>query len=156
MNRAIVISLVLALTPLGLACDKTAADEQSKANAAQDQANREIGKANLQANEAQRAADQKIASARDEFFQMRDDYRTKALTQLVDLDGKIAKLDAKAASATKAKTDLQASLTAIHAQREAVAQDVRSIDVTTTATFDVTKARIDQELSDLRTLVDKQ
>jgi hypothetical protein len=156
MNRAIVTSLVLALIPLGVACEKTAADEQSKVNSAQEQANREIGKANMQADEAQRAANQKILSAQDEFLRMREEFRTKALSELVDVDGKIAKLDAKAQSATKAKSDLQANLAAIRAQREAVVDDVRSIDSTTTATFDGAKARVEKELSDLRTVVDKQ
>lgn len=155
MNRAILMSIVLAATPFGLACEKTAADQQTKANEAQEQANRQIGQANAQANEAQRAANQKIAAAEGEFLRMRDDYRTKTQTNLNDLDGKIAKLDTKSASSDKAKAELQVKLPAIHAQRDVLANDLRSIDMATSATFDATKTRIDKEFSDLETLIDK-
>jgi chromosome segregation ATPase len=159
MNRAIVaVSLVMALGPL--ACDKSGADTQAQVNEAQDKANKEIGRANAQANEAQNEADRKIAAALADFQATREDYRHKVQSDLDSLDKDIADLDARVRTgSTKAESDLQAKLQAklpsIHAQRDAFANDFRSIDSASAASFDAFKTRLDKEWSDLKSAVDK-
>src|SRR5450432_1516194 len=149
-------SLVLALAG---GCDK-AADEQQKAVNAQATANDKIIQANQEAdqkaNSAQADADKKIAEAQASFLKMREDYRHDTTTKLVDLDQKIAELDAKSKTAKgNTKADLDARLLQIRAQRDAFANDWKSIEVASAVTWDSTKARLDKEWSDLKTLVDR-
>jgi hypothetical protein len=149
-------SLVLALAS---GCDK-AADEQQKAVNAQVQANDKIVQANQEAdqkaNNAQADADKKIAAAQANFLKMREDYRHDTTTNLVDLDKKIADLTAKEKTATgKKKADLDVQLAQIRTQREAFANDWKSIETADATTWDATKNRLDKEWSDLKTIVDR-
>jgi hypothetical protein len=149
-------SLVLALAS---GCDK-AADEQQKAVNAQTQANDKIVQANQEAdqkaNTAQADADKKIAAAQASFLKMREDYRHDTTTNLVDLDKKIADLNAKEKTATgKKKADLDAQLGQIRTQRDAFANDWKSIETADATTWDATKNRLDKEWSDLKTMVDR-
>lgn len=157
MKRAIVaLTLVAAALPLANACDKSGADVQARANEAQEQANREIGRANAQASEAQEEANRKIAGAQADFVTTREEYRHKVQTDLDALDQDIAALDSRAQTGSaKAKTDLQAKLPSIHAQRDAFLKDFRAIDRASATTFDDFKARLDKEWSDLKSAVDK-
>lgn len=144
---------------LAVGCDK-AADEQQKAINAQTHANDQIVAANQDADRkgtsAQADADKKIAEAQAGFLKMREDYRHDTTTKLVDLDQKIAELDAKSKTAKgKTKADLDARLLQIRAQRDAFANDWKSIEVASAVTWDSTKARLDKEWSDLKTLVDR-
>ncbi len=149
-------SLVLALAS---GCDK-AADEQKKAVDAQNTANDKIVQANQEAdqkaNQAQADADKKIAEAQASFLKMREDYRHTTTENLVDLDKKIADLEAKEKTATgKKKADLDAQLTPIRAQRESFANDWRTIETASADTWDSTKQRLDKEWVDLKTMVDR-
>ncbi len=153
MHRAVILSILFAAAPLGVACEKTGADEQAKANQAQEQANRDIGRANAQATEAQRSADEKIAAAQADFLKLRDDYRVSSTSNLDSIDKQIADLDAKAAGSPN-RAKLRAALPAIHAQRDAYASDLHSVDGANAATFDAVKARLDKEWSDLKSAVD--
>jgi hypothetical protein len=161
MTRAsIVASAGLALTlTLVAACDK-GSDEQQKANAAQAEANKKIAEANGEAADkskaAQAEADKKIAVAEGDFGKRREDYRHKLQSDLVDLDKKIELLEAKSKTATgKAKTDLDANLTAIRARRATFAADLKSVETATAVQWDDTKARVDKDWTDLKALVDK-
>jgi hypothetical protein len=154
MNRAILLAVVLAV-PVAAGCDKSGSQAQAQANEAQDKANKEIGRANAQANEAQLEADKKAAGAMGDFLKTREDYRHKVQTNLDALDKDIADLDAKARlGSAKAKSNLQAKLTAIHARRDAFDNDFRQIAIATAASFDGLKDRLDKEWSDLRAAVD--
>jgi hypothetical protein len=149
-------SLVLALT---CGCDK-AADEQQKAVNAQAQANDKIVQANQEAdqkaNSAQADADKKIAEAQASFLKMREDYRHDTTTNLVDLDKKIADLEAKEKTASgKKKADLDVQLGQIRSQREAFANDWKTIETASATTWDATKNRLDKEWSDLKAMVDR-
>jgi hypothetical protein len=149
-------SLVLALAS---GCDK-AADEQQKAVKAQTQANDKIVQANQEAdqkaNNAQADADKKIAEAQASFLKMREDYRHDTTTNLVDLDKKIADLNAKEKTATgKKKSDLDVQLGQIRTERDAFANDWKSIETADATTWDATKNRLDKEWSDLKTMVDR-
>jgi len=144
---------------LATGCEK-AADEQQKANNAQTEADKKIANAQQEANDktnsAQAEADKKVAAAQANFGKMREDYRHKVQTDLVDLDKKIDDLDAKTKTqAGKAKTELDAHLKQIHAQRDAFNTSFRSLEGATAMTWDDAKARLDQQLSDLKTAVDK-
>ena len=155
MNRAIVISVLLASAPLTLACEKSGADTQSEVSQAQQNANRQIGQANAQATQAQAQADQAIASAQLDFMQLRENYRHKMQGNLDALDKSIADLNAEAMTVPAKKSALQSTLPGIRAQRDAFVRDFRTLDDTNMTTFDGTKARLDKEWSDLKTAVDK-
>jgi predicted double-glycine peptidase len=151
-----VSALVLVLAS---GCNK-AADEQQKATNAQVEANQKIVDANQEAdqkaNKAQAEADQKIADAQATFLKMREDYRHDTTNKLVDLDHKIADLEAKAKTATgKTKLDLDAQLTRIRAQRAAFSDDWKQIETASAATWDATKTRLDKEWTDLKAAVDR-
>ncbi|HEY4105853.1 MAG TPA: hypothetical protein VGM44_18260 [Polyangiaceae bacterium] len=149
-------SLLLAL---GIGCNK-AADEQQKAVNAQNQANEKIIQANQEAdqkaNAAQAEADKKIAAAQADFLKLREDYRHDTTTKLVDLDKKIADLQAKDKTATgKQKADLDTELAQIRTQRDTFANDWKSIETADATTWDATKSRLDKEWADLKALVDR-
>lgn len=160
--RSILFSfaLTLAVAPLAVACDKSGADAQAQANAAQTSANRDIANANNEANtkinEAQATADQKIAAARADFAKTREDYRHTVQSNLDSLDKTIAQLEAKSKTATgKTKADIDARLPSLKAQRDAFVNDARSLDSATATTWDATKARLDKEWTDLKTAADR-
>jgi hypothetical protein len=149
-------SLVLALAS---GCNK-AADEQQKATNAQTQANDKIVEANKEADQkaisAQAEADKKIAAAQADFLKMREDYRHDTTTKLVELDRKIADLEATEKTASgKKKADLSVQLGQIKAQREAFANDWKSIEIASATTWDSTKSRLDKEWIDLKAMVDR-
>ena len=151
-------TLALTLT-LVAGCDK-GADEQQKANAAQAEADRKIAeakaKAGTETTSAQIEADKKIAAAEGDFGKRREDYRHKVQGDLIDLDKKIALLEAKAKTATgKAKVDLDARLASVRASRAAFASDVTTIDSATAVQWDGVKAKADKDWTDLKAIVDK-
>jgi hypothetical protein len=148
-----------ALLAFSGACNK-AADEQEKASNAQITANEKIVEANQEANkkanEAQADADKKIAEAQASFLKLREDYRHDTTEKLVDLDRKIAELEAKAKTSTgKKKADLDVQLAQIRSQRDAFANDWKTIETASAATWDATKARLDKEWTDLKSMVDR-
>ena len=161
MNRTSTFtSIGLALTLALAAGCNNASDEQQKANAAQAEADKKIAEANKEAvvktTSAQLEADKKIAAAEGDFGKRREDYRHKLQTDLIDLDKKVELLEAKAKTATgKTKTDLDRSLPQIRTRRAGFALDVKSVDTATAIQWDDTKARVDKEWTDLKTLVDK-
>jgi hypothetical protein len=75
---------------------------------------------------------------------------------LVDLDKKIADLEAKQKTATgKKKADLDVQLGQIRTQRETFANDWKSIETASAMTWDATKSRLDKEWSELKSLVER-
>ncbi len=152
------IALVLPLA--ALACDKSGAEAQQKADKAQAQANQEITNATIESDKkidkAQATADKKIAEADRDFAKTRDDFRHTATTNLADMDKKLADLDAKAKKATgKKKMDIEAGLPTLRTQRDAYAADLKNLDTATAATWDATRARVEKEWSDLKNAADK-
>ncbi|MBN9161371.1 MAG: hypothetical protein BGO98_46145 [Myxococcales bacterium 68-20] len=140
-------------------CDR-AADDQAKANEAQAEANKKIAEAKNEANvettSAQLEADKKIAAAQKDFSQRREDYRHKLESELIDVDKKIDVLEAKSKAAMgKEKEKLDASLPSIRAHRASLATDARALESAPASTWDDTKTRVDKELSDLRSSVEK-
>jgi len=161
MIRSSMLAAAVLSVLLTAACDKDkAADEQSKANTAQNVATDKAAEANKEADQkirnAQAEADKKVAEAQAGFMKLREDYRHKTTTDLVDLDKKVEELDAKAKKANgKAKTDLETALKQIRSSRDTFATDYKSIETASATTWDATKVRLDKEWTDLKALVDK-
>jgi len=154
-SSIIIGSLLVAL----VGCNK-AIDEKQRAERGQADANQKIAEANREAdqkiNEAQAEADKKTAEAQANFLKMREDYRHDVTERLVDIDHKIADLEAKARTATgKTKADLDARLKQIHSERDAFVNDYRGIELASAATWDSTKARLDKSWEELKKLVDR-
>jgi len=137
------------------ACDKPGVTEQQKEQkAAQDNADQQDRAARESAS-AQADMNQKVASAQSDFERTREDYRHSRQTDLDEIDAKIAKLEASATTATgKAKTDLDARLPQIHAQRAALGADFRALQQTSASLWDDAKARVDKEWESLKSAVD--
>ncbi len=159
IRSSLIVCGLGAVLALGAGCNK-AADDQQKATNAQVEANQKIVEANQEAdqkaNKAQAEADQKIAAAQADFLKMRESYRHDTTANLVDLDKKIADLEAKSKTATgKKKADLDAQLTQIRTQREAFANDWKQIETASATTWDSTKSRLDKEWTDLKSMVDR-
>jgi len=139
-------------------CNK-AVDEKQKADQAQLDANQKIAEANREADEkinsAQADADRKTAEAQASFLKMREDYRHEVTEKLVDLDHKIADLEAKSRTATgKTKADLDARLKQIHTERDEFVAEYKTIEIASASTWDSTKARLDKSWDELKNLVD--
>ncbi len=146
-TRSLILGLVLS-GGLAAGCDK-AADDQNKINAAAAEANTKIAEANTQ-------ADQKISAANASFSKLREDYRHATTQNLVALDRDVDSLAAKAQLASgQARADLDARLQRIHAGRDAFFRDYASLDAAVGAQWDESKARLDKEWQDLKTLVDQ-
>jgi len=136
---------VLVTAPI-CACDKPGATEMQQEQQAREQANRTAMESQQSQDNAQAAAQQKIDTARAEFDKARADYRHDKETKLADLDKRIGELGVKANRATgKAKTDWDARMAALRAQRDAFVNDLQSLDTTPASIWDATKARVDRE-----------
>jgi len=80
------------------------------------------------------------------FEKAREDYRHSRQGDIDSLNQKIADLDAQEKTATgKTRASLDANLPAIHAQRDAFVNDMRGLQMATSATWDSARARIDSE-----------
>jgi hypothetical protein len=138
----------------------SAADEQHKATQAEQQANEEIAeltrKAQDKAAEVRAEADKQIAEAQADFMKLRENFRHETAEHLLELDRKIATLEAEVATLKgTAKAELDAKLVAIRAQRQQFAQDFQAIADDSAATWDATKRRLEKSWSDLEKSVDR-
>lgn len=161
-NRTFVsIALASTIALAAVACDKSAADAQDKANKAQGEANLTSAEAQREADKkkmgAQAEADKKIAEAQGDWAKTREDFRHSTQTKLDALDKKIANLEADAKKATgKEKVDLDARLVNIRARRTAFGTEWKTLDTSTAATWDATKSRLEKSWNDLDNAVDKR
>ncbi len=176
MMRTILTSTTLCLA-LVAGCSR-ASDEQEKANRAQAEANKEIAMAERQAaetraeanrdiaraerkaaesaNEAQAEANVEIAEAQASFLELREDYRHKVTTSLVDIDRRIELLAAEAMKAkAQAKRDLEDRLAAIRLKRAQVGDELDALGQASAVTWDGAKARADAKLKDLENAIDR-
>ncbi len=181
MSRSILVASVLLSIALTAACGDDASEMQREANRAQAEAdakiaatakdaNEEVNEAQADANEkidevnaeadqdireAQAEADKEIADARADFRTLREDYRHATATKLVELDKKVANLEARALEANgEKKAELETKLKNVRAQREVFIKDYQSLDDVNASTWDATKARLDQEWAELERRVD--
>ncbi len=159
MTRSSMLTTATLTLLLATGCDK-AADDPQRATISQGEANDKIATAQREAQQksvaAQAAADKTIAAANADFMKLREDYRHATTNRLVDLDQKVAVLEANAKVATsKAKLDLDANLEQIRARRGTFTADYAALESSSAATWDDAKARLDREWTDLKALVDK-
>ena len=145
---------VAAALMLATACDKPGVEEQQKEQKAVQDNTDQQGHAARESASAQVDMNQKVTSAQLDFERAREDYRHSRQTDLDEIDAKIAKIEAKDTTATgKAKTDLDAKLPSVRAQRAAFGSDLRSLQMTTGAMWDDAKARVDKEWESLKAAV---
>lgn len=107
--------------------------------------------------EKDRAADiRDDATNRADFLRKREDYRHDRASDLVDLDEKIGKLEAKEKTATgKTKAEIDVALKDIRAKRAVFKRDFDALGRSTAASWDDTKARLDHEWDDVKSALDK-
>ena len=159
MNRSIA-TLATVFVLGAAACEKSGKETQQEVDNAQAQAQTEITNAQVQAkdtaNAAQAKANEKITEAERDFDKTRDDYRHTMQSNLATLDKKIADLDTRVIKSTgDKKVELTNKASTLRTQRATFADDVRSLDTATAATWDATKARMDKEWSDIKSTSDK-
>ena len=135
------------------ACDD-ASDMRRKADDAQSEANTKIdavaAKADQEIRVVQAEADKKIAAEVASFTTLREEYRHKVSLNLVELDKKVADLEARAKTANgKDKIEREAKLVTIYAHRETFMTDFKTLETESAATWDATQARLDAEWADL-------
>lgn len=150
MNRSIAtLAVVFVLGVAASACEKSGKETQQEVANAQATAQTEITSAKLK-------ADEKTNEAERDFEKTRDDYRHDMQSNLASLDKKISDLDAKVAKNTgDKKVELGNKVSTLRTERGTFADDVRSLDTATAATWDATKARVDKEWSDIKSTRDK-
>jgi len=158
MIRFSIPSTVLFIT-LALACDNASGEQKKMSSAraeADDKSGAAVSEADQKIRNAQQEEDKKVGEAQAGFMKLREEYRHTTTMNLIGLDHKVDDLEAKAKqSSGKARTELDANLKQIHADRGAFVTDYKSLDTATASTWDDAKARLDQEWTLLKTLVDK-
>jgi septal ring factor EnvC (AmiA/AmiB activator) len=137
------------------ACDKPGVTEQQKEQkAAQDNAEQQEHAARESAS-ARADMNERVASARSDFEQTRENYRHSRQTDLDAIDATIARLEAKATTATgKAKVDLDGKLPQIRAQRAAFGADFRALQGANSLAWDEAKVRVDKQWDSLKSAVE--
>jgi hypothetical protein len=149
------LALAAVLSASMAGCEKTGEKEQKAEGVANKQAEQAQVEAYQNAAAAQAEADQKIAAARAAFDQAREEYRHARQDDLDTLNLAITKLEIRARDVTgKTKLTLETTLPSLRAQRDAFANDMKSLQASTPATWDDTKSRLDKEWSALKASVD--
>jgi hypothetical protein len=160
MNRFTTVTACMALSlAFASGCNK-ARDEQHDADKARVEADEKVADANREATEkinaAQAEADKKVADAQANFLKLREDYRHDVNGDLTSIDKDIANLEAKAKTATgKTKANIDSALPNIHALRESVATEYRSLELASAVTWDDAKGRVNKAIDDLKKAIDK-
>jgi hypothetical protein len=181
MTRSTLVASALLSMLLTTACEKEASDMQRTANEAQKEADAKIAAASQEAGNkvdnalaeadekiddataaadqeirtVQAEADKKIAGERADFTTLREEYRHATTLKLVELDKKIADIDARAKKANgDKKADLETRLAVIRSTRDAFVADQKTLENESAATWDVTKARLDRAWAELEARVD--
>jgi hypothetical protein len=156
MIRFTALSLIGLFTIASSACEKPGAAEKQR----EEQANAELQQAKDEAKQreqgAQAAANKDIGAARADFQKVREDYRHARAADLIDEDKKIAALEAKETTAKeRAKTQLEADLSAIRIKREVVVRDMNALENVTAATWDEQTAKMSRDWDALKSAVDE-
>jgi hypothetical protein len=156
MIRFTALSLIGLIAITSPACEKPGAAEKQQ----EQRANAELQQAKDQAVQreqgAQAAADKDIGAARAAFQKAREDYRHARAADLIDIDKKIAELETKEKTAKeKAKSQLEADLSAIRVKRDAVVRDMNALQNATAASWDQETAKMSRDWDALKSAVDK-
>lgn len=154
-HRTAPIAMIALLSVSSLACDKPGVSERQKETNASEEARNAANEAQRHMQSAQAEAEKTISTARADFETTREDYLHRRRLDLIELDAKIANIDANARTATSnTKADVQARLSAIGAQRTAFAHHLQTLDTATGATWDSSRASLDEEWDALKKAVD--
>ncbi|HEX4339484.1 MAG TPA: hypothetical protein VH062_26440 [Polyangiaceae bacterium] len=142
------------------ACNQSPAKEQEEARNAQAKADDNSAQYRMQAEqktaEEQAKANDKAREAARTLDQARTDYRQKAQSDLDSLTKQIDDLKAKSAKATgKTRADVDQALADVTARRDAVDTQIRSIDQAGADQIETVKARVDDQIAQLRQSVNE-
>jgi hypothetical protein len=137
------------------ACEQPGQTERQKETNASEQAVNARSEAEQRAQNAQLEADKQITTARADFARTREDYLHSKRLDLVSLDSKIMDIESKTRTLTgKARTDLDAHIAEVLAQRDVFVRHMSALDGEVAATWDSAKANLDKEWDALKTSVD--
>jgi hypothetical protein len=178
----LLISISVTVPMALLACNRTSADDQNKAMAAQRQADETIARtqreADQKAAEAQKKADEAAANARDQankdtskaqanandvirsanesILKTRNDLREWAQKKLNSLDGDIDSSKTKAQTAsTKEKQNFDRALSDVEAKRQVVQNELVSLETQAGGALDQLKTRLEKEMDTLQSSVSR-
>ena len=178
MRRQMIVGSFLFLAA---ACDKSAQEEQAKAEQAQREANEQSGKAaraaeqkaaqaqgeaddkSARANEqaereiakAQAKANETIRNVHQDLLKDRNEFQVEVHKSVDQLDSRIDQLRVKAQKATaKARGDFEAAMKDVDDKRAAVASDLARLQGQTAESFDTFKTRVNKEIDDLKKSID--
>lgn len=159
-RRSSSFAIFLATALLALGCDNSGAAAQEKVNQAQMDADKASAQARADAEakskSAQADADKKIVAVQADFAKSREDYRHAVQIDLDALDKKLGDLETKSKTlAGKARTEMDAKLGGVRAQRGAFVTDFKTLDTASASNWDVTKSRLDKAMVDLKAAVDR-
>jgi hypothetical protein len=142
------------------ACNQSPAKQQEEARGAQAQADEKSAQFRMQAEEKsaeeQAKANDKSREAARTLDQAKNDYRQKAQSDLDSLTKQIDELKAKSTKATgKNRADVDQALADVTARRDAVDAQIRSIDQASADQIETVRARVNDQLAQLRQSVDE-
>jgi len=140
---------------LAAACNQSPAREQEEARNAQQRADEKSGQFRMQAEEKsaeqQAVANDKSRQAARTLDVAKNDYRHQAQSDLDSLTKDIDDLKVKAEKATgKTRQDIERGLADLTARRDAVDAQIRSIDSASADQIETVKARVDDQIAQLR------
>jgi hypothetical protein len=153
-NRMKSVTLVALLAASSLACSKTGVTERQKEINANEQAKTITSEAQQQYQGAYSSAEKTMSAARAEFETTRENYLHARRLDLIDLDRRIADLEAATPASTAKAADVRARLAVINAQRDAFGRRMWSLETAPAATWDASAKKLDQEWDALRRAVD--
>ena len=154
MIRHIALTLTTLVFAASLACDKPGVAERQREDPPSAQPPQAINEAPQSAPTT--AADKDMSGVRTDFEKNREEYMHARDADLVDLDKRIAALEAKEkATKDRAKEELRTNLSAIRERRDAFVRDMKALGNTTAIAWDQAKAKVEQEWNALKAAVDK-
>jgi len=179
MRRHLIIGSWLLVA--AAACDKSAQDEQAKADQAQRAANEQSSNAariaeqkgaqaqaeaddkSARANEqaaregakAQANANETIRNVHQDLLKDRNDFQVDVNKTVDGLDSRIDQLKVKSQKATpKVRADFDAAMKDVDAKRTVVGSDLGRLESQTAESFDGFKVRMNKEIDDLKKSID--
>src|SRR4051812_26541837 len=156
MKRALIVGSWLLLAS---GCEKSAQEQQNKAEQAQREANEKSAKAQNEAEQkagqAQKEANDTVRNVHEDLLKDRNDFQVQAHKTVDDVDGRIDSLKVKSQKASaKARNDFEAAMSDVEQKRAAVGADLSRLESQTAQSFDGFKARVNKEIDDLKKSVD--
>jgi hypothetical protein len=144
------VSMAVVASALALGCNSPD-KAQERADEARQQAQDMAGAAQRAAADAQAEAVQKQAEATQTLATARNDYHAQIASLMVAVDKRTA--DLQAANLTATGADKQKNLdkiAALASYRRTLDADLHDVDTVTTANWDLTRARVDKDISDVK------